>query len=210
MSIILTKYGNTVAITTTTNKVLYMSVKQFLNAFTLNKVGPEGPENMQNGNFTGAATNWTLGAGWVYGTDKVSHTSGMGTAALQQTGVLVLGQRYVVRFTVTGSVGTVTVTVGGVDTVVNAGAGAVKLYVVVTNVDAFRIRFTPTDDFNGAIDAVSVRKKSYLISLDTDRVDEVNIDISAWTIAGNSGLTEIDEVGAAIQALVQYDSGNLV
>lgn len=204
MSIILTKYGNTVAVTTTSNKVYYMSVKQFFNAFTLNKVGPEGPENILNGNFTGAATNWTLGAGWAYGTDKVTHT--VGTAALQQTGVLVLGQRYVVRFTVTGTLGTVTVKVGGVDTVVDAGAGIVTLYIIVTNVDAFRIRFTPTTDFNGAIDTVSVRKKSYLISMNTDVVDESNIDISAWTIAGNSGLTTIEEVGDAIADLVKIQT----
>jgi hypothetical protein len=204
MSIILTKYGNTVAITTTTNKVFYMSVKQFLNAFTMNKEGPEGPEIMVNGSFTGNANNWTLGAGWTWAADKVTKTPG-NTNALQQTGSVILNQRYVLRFTVGGTLGSVTVNVGEINTTVPAGAGAVKIFPIpVNDGNPFRIRFTPDSAFNGSIDGVSLRKKSFLISLDTDRLDESNIDIAAWTIAGNTGLRDIGDVGNAISDLVKY------
>jgi hypothetical protein len=204
MPIILTKYGNTVAITTTTNKVFYMSVKQFLNAFTLNKSGPEGANIITNGTFTGNATGWVLGAGWTYGTDKVSHSSGVNK--LTQAGAVVSKQRYIIRLTVTGTTGSVTVAVGGVSNVVNAGAGAVTLEVIATTTGGgFKIQVTPTNDFNGSIDTVSVKPKPYLITLDTDRLDEQNIDVSAWTIAGNSGLSTIEEVGDAISDLVKYD-----
>jgi len=205
MSIILTKYGNTVAITTNTNKVFYMSVKVFLNAFSLNARGPEGAQLLLNPNFTGGATSWTLGAGWTYGTDKVTHTAG--TNPLFQAGAVVAGERYVVRLTVTGTTGSVTVNIGGNDiATINAGAGAVMYYFIATAPGSNLIAITPTNDFNGSIDGVTLRTKSYYISMDTDRLDEQNHPLSAWTIAGHSGMTTVQEVGNAIAALVKYDS----
>jgi len=144
-----------------------------------------------------------LGAGWTYGTDKVSH--GSGTAALSQVLNVTVGERYVIRLTVTGTTGSVSVNFGGQSFVVNAGAGAVLSYQIAT-VNPGAISIIPTNDFNGSIDGVTVRTKPYYISMDTDRLDEQNIPLSAWTIAGNSGMTTVQEVGNAIADLVKYDS----
>ena len=61
-----------------------------------------------NGSFTGNATGWTLGAGFAYSSNAVSHTSN-GTAVLSQNIGAVSYREYLLVFTISAlTVGTVT------------------------------------------------------------------------------------------------------
>lgn len=62
---------------------------------------PTGAEKVTNGAFTGAATSWTLGTGWAYGTNNVAKTAGAGTMSQAYTSMVsapAVGEKYKLTF----------------------------------------------------------------------------------------------------------------
>jgi len=109
---------------------------------------------ISNGTFTGAATSWTLGAGWAYGTNAVAHTPGS-TATCAQNFTAVSGALYRVTFTLTGSAGTVTPSIGAVNgTAAAAAAATYTQYIVAGASGSVALAFTPHTDFDGTLDTV--------------------------------------------------------
>ena len=153
-----------------------------------------GSEKVTNGTFTGNATGWTLGAGWAYSSNNVAHTAGSTAAMSQDTGE-VAGEYYLVSFVVsvtTGQVGLkgkLTTTIGGTQAGIWANSNGnltasgyfsntVNYIVKATNTND--LTFTPTTDFNGTIDTVSVKKI-------TDGDLEVVGDVRAGNYFGGAG-----------------------
>ena len=109
---------------------------------------------ISNGTFTGAATSWTLGAGWAYGTNNVAHTPGS-TATAAQNFTATSGVLYRVTFTLTGTAGTVTPSIGAVNGTAAAGAAATYTqYIVAGASGSVALAFTPHTDFDGTLDSV--------------------------------------------------------
>jgi len=109
---------------------------------------------ISNGTFTGAATSWTLGAGWAYGTNNVAHTPGSVETASQNF-TAVSGRLYRLTFSLTGSAGTVTPSIGAVNgTAAAAAAATYTQYIVAGASGSVALAFTPHTDFNGTLDTV--------------------------------------------------------
>lgn len=56
------------------------------------------------------------------------------------------------------------------------------------------------------LSAFELSKADMTISMDTDRVDVKNIPVANWSIAGNSSLASVDDVGNAIKDLTELDT----
>lgn len=108
-----------------------------------------------NGDFASVLTPWT-GTNWAQSAGTALHTAGA-TAALTQDVTIVSGVRYKVTVTVTGAAGTVTPSIGAVaGTVIAAGAGTVERIIVADDSGTLALAFTPSSDFDGALDDVVV------------------------------------------------------
>lgn len=131
--------------------------------FTYNRdtraTGTAGVEITTNGTFTGAATGWTA-TGWTYASNHVSHNTGNTTALSQTTSLNVevtAGRRYRTSYVVSNrTAGSVHINVG------STGAGTTRSTNATFTEDIVAagtsiISFTPTTDFDGTIDTVSVR-----------------------------------------------------
>jgi len=111
-----------------------------------------------NGSFTGGATGWTLGSGWAYGTNAVAHTAGVATATQSLT--VVTGRSYRLSFDLTRTAGDLTVTLTnatGTSGALILTATGVEVIFVATATGAAVLTFTPSTDFAGTIDNVSVK-----------------------------------------------------
>lgn len=114
------------------------------------------PDVVVNGDFTGNADGWTLGAGWAYGSSNVVHTSGTATLAPTPALTIVASTQYEVTFTVSGrSAGSVTAQIGGVNG--TARSTNDTFVQVITTSGTGNLTFTPTTDFDGTIDDIKVR-----------------------------------------------------
>ena len=83
-----------------------------------------------NGKLTGAATSWTLGSGWAYGTDNIEASTATGTIS-QTIATLIPGVYYTVEYSIasiTGAGATITASVGG-----TAGTGRTTASASETN-----------------------------------------------------------------------------
>lgn len=123
-----------------------------------------GSEKITNGTFTGNATGWTLAADWSYSTNKVTHTIGTTTTLSQPSGSMVsapvVGEVYYVSYQIVG--GTYSQRMNGSIVVSFAGQTLKKVrkqdtyYHIVKATTTDGIVFTPSSDFEGGIDNVSV------------------------------------------------------
>lgn len=114
------------------------------------------PEMVVNGSFTGNADFWTLGAGWAYGTNKVTHTSGTATLVPNPALTVVASTMYQVTYTISGrTAGSVTVSIGGTNGTARSSNSTFTEIITSTNTN--NLTLTPTTDFDGSIDDVSVR-----------------------------------------------------
>lgn len=115
-------------------------------------------EMVSNGAFTGGSTGWTLGSGWAYGTNAVAHTAGVAVAS--QSLSVVLGRSYRLSFDLTRSAGDLTVTMTnttGTSGALILTAVGTEVIFVATATGAAVLTFTPSTDFAGTIDNVSVK-----------------------------------------------------
>ncbi len=113
-------------------------------------------ERITNGSFTGSATGWNVGAGWAYSSNSVSKTSN-GTATLNQTPTLNLGERFDVSFTISNfTAGSVVVTFAGNTLATLTTAGTYSYRIVCANTSAGLV-FTPSNTARLTIDNVSAK-----------------------------------------------------
>ena len=110
------------------------------------------PDLVTNGAFTGNATSWNLGAGWVYGTNSVDVTTAS-TSTYQTIANLTPGVSYSLVFTITRTAGSVIASVGG-----TAGASRSTSDTFTETIVAGsggRLTFTGTG-FSGTLDTVTL------------------------------------------------------
>ena len=181
-----------------------------------------GADVVTNGSFTGSATGWTLGANWAYGGNKVTHSAGA-VAALSQSIAQVDTTHYLVMVTTSGwTAGNFTFTINGItvtfyntiETQVNAtNRGAY----VATSTGSVTLAITPSTDFDGSIDDVSVKPVSAvnvalstLRDIDGSNCVEVRGDASQRNLffgidAGLYNLTDV--VGYGVDNVVVSPDG---
>lgn len=113
---------------------------------------------ISNGTFTGAATSWTLGTGWAYGTNNVAHTPG-NTDDLEQNFTAVSGALYRVTFTVVSrTAGQVTPYIGAAAGTAVTTAGTYTQYIVAAASGAVALKFTPDTNSDQVLDTIVLEK----------------------------------------------------
>ena len=116
-----------------------------------------GGEKVGNGDFADASI-WTFGAGWAHDAVglEADHTPG-DTAALEQNISAVAGRKYRLTYAVANrSAGSVTPQLGGVNGVTRSANGTYTEDIIASTTG--NLKFTPTIDFDGSIDTVSVKE----------------------------------------------------
>lgn len=118
-----------------------------------------GEEEVTNPGFTGSATGWTMGTGWVYVTDDVEHQSG-NTADLSQAGTLDPAKTYKVQVVQSGSVGSINVCLdAGTCQTINFGdPGFLSFTGSWVNGTGVKIKITPSSNYDGSVDFVSIEE----------------------------------------------------
>lgn len=119
-----------------------------------------GTEVLTNGSFTGSATGWTVGSGWAYSSNSVSHTSN-GTAALSQTAAVPAFREHLLTYTVSGlTAGTVNVTLTmttGSYTGPTRSANGTYSERIHLSYPATALNFVPSNTARLTIDTVSLK-----------------------------------------------------
>lgn len=99
---------------------------------------------------------WTVPSGWTESPDDVfAHANGGGTAALSHSASITSAAKYQVSWTVSGrTAGSFTVSIGGQSQASNTDTGTFGPTATATT----GLTITPTNDFDGAIAALSVKQ----------------------------------------------------
>mgnify|MGYP001279726104 CR=1 FL=1 len=99
---------------------------------------------------------WTVPSGWTESPDDVfAHANGGGTAALSHSASITSAAKYQVSWTVSGrTAGSFTVSIGGQSLASNTDTGTFGPTATATT----GLTITPTNDFDGAIAALSVKQ----------------------------------------------------
>jgi len=110
---------------------------------------------LYNGNFTGAATGWTLNTGWAYNSNNVRHTAG-NVLTLEQSSLPVYSKcPYRVTITMSNRTsGSVTVSLGGGTASSAISSNADNEAILTCGTANQTLVITPTSDFDGDIDDV--------------------------------------------------------
>lgn len=142
---------------------------------------PTGVEKVANGTFTGAATGWTLGTTWAYGTNNVVKTAHTAITTLSQaygtmTSAPVVGEKYSLEFTLSAiASGSLIPSVGGVTLEPVTRADTWTRYFMATSATA-GVTFTPSNiAMTCTIDDVKLflveDKRCLLTDFDSDDYD---------------------------------------
>jgi hypothetical protein len=117
-----------------------------------------GSELLTNGGFTGSATGWTLGAGWAYGSNKITCTPGS-SAGFSQGGLSIAsGKTYRVQVTVTGrTAGVIQAVIGGYVSQELSTNESFTLY-ITTSTSGSSLAFTNDTAFDGSVDTISLKE----------------------------------------------------
>ena len=134
---------------------------------SLQSTAPLGNELVSNGDFsTTPDTSWTWGTGWTHDTTNLEadHTPG-NTAALTQNISVTNGQTYQVEITIKNrTAGSVTLGINGVyiynyDSTTALNSNATYQRSLVANITgSATLSITPTSDFNGSVDNITVKQ----------------------------------------------------
>lgn len=114
-------------------------------------------EYITNGTFTGNANGWTLGSGWTYGANMVTHTTPASTPSVTQT-LNFLRQRPDVLWTMTISnrtAGTLSIVYGLVAVGSSSANGVFSINFPAQTLADDLFRLSPTGGFDGDVDDVS-------------------------------------------------------
>ena len=137
---------------------------------------PSGLDLISNGSFTGAATSWTLGTLWTYGSNKVTKAAGgVGTlsqAAADMVSVPVAEETYLLSIDMSGISGeNFTPSLGAVAGA-PIGVDGVGMLQHITPADATGLVITPSAyGAIGSVDNVSLFKCSSLLVMSIDYED---------------------------------------
>ena len=116
-----------------------------------------GAEEIQNPSFDSGSTGWTVGANWNIAAGEAYHTAGS-VAPLEQITGNFLGGIYSVEIHMTITAGTLTFMSGSRTVVFNT----TQIYVnPAKSFFDVGVAFTPSSDFAGGIQFISVKKNSY-------------------------------------------------
>lgn len=134
------------------------------------------PTAVTNGDFATDLAGWGAGSGWSWSSGTALHTAGS-TDAFSQDFTAIAGVSYRITVTVTGTAGTLTPNVGPTSgTPIAAGAGVVTQVIVAPSSGTLWIGFTPTTDFDGAIDDVLVEPLNVgLVAIDSVTPDAADV-----------------------------------
>lgn len=117
--------------------------------------GSMGAELISNGDFAGGDTNWTVGANWSTAGEVATHTDGSTEALSQDWGTSVVGTVYQLKFTFTRTAGSLAITLAGTAGTTVSAAATVIQFIPAGDTTGI-LTFTPSSDFAGTIDDVSV------------------------------------------------------
>jgi hypothetical protein len=137
---------------------------------------PSGLEKVTNGAFTGAATGWTLGTGWAYGTNNVAKVVGAANTLSQLYGSMVsapvVDELYLLQFEIVALAGgSITPAVGGGNGTPVSDIGVQQQYIRALSATT-GIVFTPSAaGVTCTIDNVSLLKVNDALCLLTDYDD---------------------------------------
>jgi len=196
--------GNLIDSTLTQNSIGGLEIIPTANSGTvfsttsLQSTAPLGNELVGNGNFSIIPdTNWTWGTGWTHDTTnlRANHTTG-NTAALTQNINVISGQTYQVEITITNTTaGFVTLDINGVyiynyGSEINFTSNITYKRTVVANITGSAIlRITPTSDFDGSVDNITVKQITGIIQPNIVLKDNTNN--TYVEVRGNNSLNNL-------------------
>ena len=178
---------------------------------SLKSSAPLGNELISNGDFsTVPDTSWTWGTGWTHDTTnfKADHTTGNTTALTQNINVT-NGQTYQVTFTIKNrTAGSVTIDVNGVYIynygTINYSYNDTYSRSFVANITgSATLSITPTSDFNGSIDDISVKQIT-----DISQPNFSLLDDAGSVMAELRGKSSLNNIGLGVGALRYNTTGN--
>jgi len=148
--------GTAVVTLDTTNKITYITGAV--------STAPLGSELLTNGTFAANDfTGWTAGANWSAATGAAVHTAGAVETITQNVSVT-SGTMYQLVFTTAGrTAGSITIALGVVTLDVGSGTTAITtnstqtLSITAGATGAVAFTVTPTSDWNGSIDSISLK-----------------------------------------------------
>lgn len=113
-----------------------------------------GSDRVSNGSFTGSASGWTLGSGWAYSSNSVSHSTN-GTATLNQTLSTGTNERLLISFTLSNfTAGSVSVNMGATTFASGLSQNGTYTYRVRATGN-LNLSFTPSNTARFTVDNVS-------------------------------------------------------
>lgn len=186
-------------------KITWANIKTVLNSlYALIKHAHQlGSEELTNTGFDTDLSGWTAGAGWAWEAGgRARHTTG-NTAELTQSGTLLENEYYKVSITIGAlTAGQVNVTMDAGDDIAVSSNGTTNLLVKWNNGSGLKIRLRPTTDFDGYVDAVSVKQMAYVQDvLGSSTYGRTN---GSWQTLGNSA---VKNVGTASTDVAAGDRG---
>jgi hypothetical protein len=172
------------------------SASNVLTTKSLQSTAPLGSELVTNGTFD-SNTGWTWGTGWVYDAtnQEADHTT-FNTAPLTQTINVVSGTTYQISFQIKNmTTGSVTIDIGGVF-VTNYGSyisfdynSTFNRTLVANSTGSVLLSITPTSNFDGSIDNVSIKAITGTSQPNLSFIDET--DNVFADLRGNKSLSNI-------------------
>jgi len=146
-----------------------------------------GTDYISNGDFSGGFTDWTAGAGWSISGGGALHTPGSTATLLQAVNVPLIPTPpgvgwYYLQFTVSGrTAGSVSVTLEDSTKAGYSANDTQVIFLTPTNGGAVDFYFTPTSDFDGTIDDISI----YYANVGLSSQPAINNVVNTNIIAGN-------------------------
>jgi len=125
-----------------------------------------GTSIITNGDFASSLSGWTdSGSNWAYSSGTALHTAGVADT-LSQSVSITNGYTYQVSFTIAGltagnisvSLGSVSVVNYGTTTTFGSNTTIVRSLVATDSTGSVNFTVTPSSDFNGSIDNISVQR----------------------------------------------------
>lgn len=131
-------------------------------------------ELVNNGDFASGATGWTA-TGWTVGTDATHNTGN--TSALTQSITVSSGLEYNVTYTISGrTAGTLTAAIGAVSGSAQSTNTTFVEPLTAAASGSVNLTFTPTTDFDGTIDDVSVQLSgSFSLGIQASQLSESRV-----------------------------------
>ena len=173
-----------------TNGGVYFPMQETSGAVTVavNPALATGRDIIINGDFA-TDTIWTKGANWTIGGGNATHAAS-NTADLSQNGIVAAGKDYELVFTISNrTAGSIVPKLTASGTTRSTNATFTET-ITSTGTD---LDFTPTSDFDGNIDDVTLKQKTIAISTDFPGSEEItpkDFENVAWVAAGTP--TRID------------------